>query len=365
MSSLLEKKISGLLGMPSALSFSRGSAGLYALLKAISLRLGPGEVIVPTLCCETVALAAVYAGHTVRFADVSVSTFCATPETVAPLMSGNTRAVILVHLYGIDANAASFGALRQQYPDAVFVEDIAHALGGHDRDGRLVGSALDHTLISFADSKIIPGDGGILLSVSSAIAPEELAATIDVQAERDPRPRLALSMRNLVHGVADLWREEEGVRPALVFPEMLERYRALVVSPGGIADEQAVSDELDHLQSNQQERYGNYKRYRAGITGSSAMVPHLHEGSTCWRCPVVFKTPAQAAVVTNALRAECNPASNHYFPLNVLFGAAPCPQGEYVALRMVNLWTERGMHDTISRSIDTINDITGRNLKDI
>lgn len=357
MSSLLEKKISGLLGMPSALSFSRGSAGLYALLKAIALRSGPGEVIVPTLCCETVALAAIYAGHTVRFADVSAATFCATPETVAPLMSGSTRAVILVHLYGIDAHAASFGALCQQYPDAIFVEDIAHALGGHDLDGKFLGAALDHTLMSFADSKIIPGDGGILLSASSAIAPEELTATIDVHTERDPRSRLALSMRNLVHGVADLWREEEGVRSAPVFPEILEKYRALVVSPGGIADEQAVSDGLDHLQSNQQARYGNYTRYREGIAGASATVPHLHEGSTCWRCPVVFNTPEQATAVTDALRAERIPASNHYFPLSVLFSAAPCPQGEYAALRMVNLWTEGGMpSDIISRCIDIIND---------
>jgi dTDP-4-amino-4,6-dideoxygalactose transaminase len=353
----LEQKIAGLLGMRSALSFSRGSAGLYALLKAIAQRSGPGEVIVPTLCCETVALAALYAGHTVRFADVSTETMCATPETVAPLISSKTRAVIVVHLYGIDANAGSFNGLRQQYPDAAFVEDVAHALGGHDTDGKLLGGSLDYTLVSFADSKIIPGDGGMLLFGSGPIPPEDVSAMIPVHAQRDPKPRLALSMRNLVHAVADMWREDGGLRPAAIFLEVLARYEPLVVSPGGMADEQAVNDGLDHLQSNQQARYGNYKRYRAGITGSRAMVPHLHEGSTCWRCPVVFDTPELATAVTDALRAERIPASNHYFPLSVLFGAAPCPQGEYAALRMVNLWTEGGMpSDIISRSVDVIND---------
>lgn len=156
----LANNTANLLGLRAGLSFSRGSAGLYALLSAIAKRSGAGEVIIPTLCCETVALAAIYAGHTVRFADISTETFCATPQTVEALINSRTRAVIIIHLYGINAHASGFHALRTRYPDVAFVEDIAHAFGGHDENGKLLGGSLDYTLLSFADSKIIPGDGG-------------------------------------------------------------------------------------------------------------------------------------------------------------------------------------------------------------
>src|ERR1700679_485643 len=58
----LNTKVADALGMDGALSFARGSASLYALFAALAKRYGPGEVIIPALCCEAVALAALYAG---------------------------------------------------------------------------------------------------------------------------------------------------------------------------------------------------------------------------------------------------------------------------------------------------------------
>ena len=195
----IEKEVAALLGMQSALAFSRGSAGLYALLAAIAKRYGPGDVIVPTLCRESVALAVLYAGHSVSFADVSAESLCVTPDTVGPLMSIRTRVVLLVHLYGVDAGTASFASLRKAYPNAVFVEDIAHSLGGYELTGKLLGGALDYTLVSFANSKIIPGDGGMLLfGEKSLLRHNEILAAKPVGVLRTPRPRLELSMRNMV-----------------------------------------------------------------------------------------------------------------------------------------------------------------------
>ena len=160
------------LGMSRGLSFSRGSAGLYALLQTLSIQKGVGEVILPSLCCESVALAVIYAGHQLRFAEVSPHSLCLTPETVAPLITERTRAVIIVHLYGVDANCSSFDSLRSNNSGVVFIEDIAHAFGGRNRNGRLLGGSMDYTLLSFADSKIVAGDGGmILFSENSNIDP--------------------------------------------------------------------------------------------------------------------------------------------------------------------------------------------------
>lgn len=358
MSEFLKEKVTKLLGLRAALAFSRGSAGLYALLVAIAKRSGSGEVIVPTLCCETVALAAIYAGHSVRFADISPETLCATPETVAPLITSRTRAVIIVHLYGMDAQADSFSALRLKYPNLAFVEDIAHAFGGYDKNGRLLGGSLDYTLVSFADSKIVPGDGGMLLFGSGLLEPEDLLAEIPLDALRKPKPRAALSMRNLVHAIADLWREEMGKRGPPIFLDMLDKYKSLIVSPGGIADEKAAIAGINKFQTNRETRYNNYLFYRTGIASKSVMIPYFHDGSTCWRCPLVFESASKATIATEALRAVGIPVSNHYFPLSVLFDTQTCPHGEDIALRIVNLWTdERMLADTIKKSVNIINRI--------
>lgn len=335
-----------LLGMRSGFAFSRGSAGLYTLLAALARRDGPGEVIVPTLCCETVALAALYAGHAVRFADVSPETLCLTPATVAPHMSARTRAVLVVHLYGMDAQTAAFAALRSAYPHAAFVEDIAHALGGHDADGRLLGGALDYTLMSFADGKMVAGDGGMLLLGARAMPDALLMREAPQGQARQASPRLALSMRNLVHSIADLWREESGRRSPPIFTQVQDRFRSLVVLPGCMADEPAAIAGCERIAASTDRRLRHYAAYRSHLRTPTVVVPAFHAGSTCWRCPVLFDTPGRASAATAALRAAGLPASNHYFPLHLLFGHAACPVAEELALRVVNLWVGDSISDS-------------------
>lgn len=350
------EEVSEQFGMCAATTFSRGSAGLFALLSALKVTQGAGEVIVPALCCETVAMAASYAGHEVHFADVASRSPCITSETLAPLMSDRTRAVVVVHLYGVEAETAAFAELRQRYPAAVFVEDVAHALGGRTRSGVLLGGGLDVTLMSFADDKIIPGEGGALLF--SAAHAGLRAAALDAigPGERVERPRLALSQRNLVHAVADSWREGSLHPVPPVFTQMLSAYRSLVAAPGGIRDEPLTLKGLASLVENRSARYRNYIAYAERIDTSKASVMQLHEGSTCWRCSVGFPDANAADAATRALRKAGLSASNHYFPLNVLFGGASCPAAEDYSCRVVNLWVDGSITASkTAKTIDIIN----------
>lgn len=352
----LTARLASVLGQPAGRAYARGSTGLYALLRALAERDGPGEVVIPTLCCETVAIAAVLAGHTVVWADVSPLSLCCTPATVEPLMSAHTRAVLVVHLYGIDAQVERFAPLRARFPQAVFVEDIAHALGGLTRDGLPLGRGLDCTLASFAASKIVPGDGGALLWNTPSLQVLEQAGPVDTRADRVDNDRLALSLRNLVHALADLWRENAGRPAPTLFASLVPGYQRLIVAPGSVADATAALDGLDRLDSIRQRRHARYRHYADGITSAAVTVPDLHAGSTCWRCPLVFESARLADTVTARLRAQGIPASNHYFPLSVLFGAEPCPEGESVARRIVNLWVDDSLtHEQAQQTIALIN----------
>ena len=350
----LERRVARALGMECGLEFGRGSAALHALFAGLARRHGPGEVVVPAICCETVALAAFYAGHDVRIVDVSPESLCLTPSTVEAVLSHRTRAVLVVHIFGVDANTSSFAALRAQRPDVVFIEDIAHAVGGHTEDGGLLGHGLDFTLLSFARDKILPGKGGMLLTSDGATLVDVASAT----PANGPSVRhdgLALSLRNVVHSLADRWRLDQGADTAPAFGEVVAGYRDLIAYGGTVADAKAIEDALPNLEATRLRRLARHRRYQSGISVDRARFVPLNDGSMCWRSTVLFDSPSLARRATAALRAGGVHASNHFFPLSKLFGGC-CPVAEHVASRVLNLWVSDDSGDEmVGRGIDIIN----------
>lgn len=346
---------STLLKKDSGVTFSRASTGLFALLKALADKYGQGEVILPSLCCESVALAALYSGHKPRFADVSLETFAISLETVEALISKDTRAIIVVHLFGVDAKVEQFASLRRKYPDVAFVEDIAHAIGGKDGNGIFQGSHLDYTLLSFAQNKILPGDGGIiLLPDESVVSAEELEQAIPNGLKAAPPSELFLSLRNLVHAVADGWRINPEYEVSSVFLPAYKYYRDVIIYSGSIVDEGLLSLAIHDLENSRLKRQQRYQFYRRAI--KVAHVIPINDQGICWRCPVLFGEPASAVSATVRLRKAGLNASNHYFPLHLLFGEGECPVSEYISSRIVNLWVDDSISDGDMRdSVDIIN----------
>ncbi|MBC7804189.1 MAG: DegT/DnrJ/EryC1/StrS family aminotransferase [Candidatus Parcubacteria bacterium] len=345
--------------MPAGSSFARGAAALYALLRAIAQRDGAGEVIIPSICCEAVALAARFAGHKVRFADVSQESLCLTPDSVARAMSSDTRAVLVVHAFGADAGAAGFRRLRNDHPETVFIENVAQAIGGLNRSGQLLGAELDCALLSLADGKIVSGDGGILLYAASnrCPTPEAVEAAIPPSAPRLPQPALALKLRNFVHAFGDRWRAQPDVRPAPPFADVPVEFESLIVCAGGVANEAIAIAGLKGLPGIRARRHSRYRKYRERISNPQArMAGLLHEGGTCWRASVLFEEPEIARKVTSALRSKDIHASNHYLPLHLLFGGEPLPDSEFVGSRIVNVWVDETAPECmIDGAIDIIN----------
>ena len=355
MDQLISQRLAQFVGMHEGVSFARGSAGLYGLLSALARKDGAGEVIIPSLCCESVALAAVYAGHEVRFGDISKETLGISKDTIAPLMSSRTRAVIAVHLFGIDAEVEQFAELRRKYPSVVFVEDIAHAIGARNRMGTPLGCQLDCALLSFAADKILPGNGGmLLLAENSPVSRDDIVARIPVDAALLPQPHLSLSLRNLVHGIADSWRADSTIDGDSMFLPALQDYRDVIVCGGGIADVDLLESAVDGMEAARLARLHRHEQYRDKI--DSALVFPIAGNGNCWRSPVLFDERRRAQAATRQLRVTGINASNHYFPLHLLFRVDHCPAAEDVATRIVNLWVDDSVSENlIDRTADIIN----------
>ncbi|MDA0729130.1 MAG: DegT/DnrJ/EryC1/StrS family aminotransferase [Bacteroidetes bacterium] len=150
--------------------------GTDALLLALrAMGIGPGdEVIVPDFTFIATAEVVALTGATPVFADIDPRTFQLDVTSAQRAMSDQTRAVIVVHLFGQCADMDALGAWAQTHGLHV-VEDNAQSLGASWFGTRVQGRAGllgDAGTTSFFPSKNLGalGDGGAVLTRNASLA---------------------------------------------------------------------------------------------------------------------------------------------------------------------------------------------------
>ncbi|HEX6351462.1 DegT/DnrJ/EryC1/StrS aminotransferase family protein [Actinophytocola sp.] len=156
-----EHEFAAFVGTRYAVAVSNGTAALEIALS--SLDIGPDdEVIVPAATFIATAGAVVRCGATPVIADVDIRSQCLTAESVEPLLSPRTRAIVVVHLAGHPAELAELLRLAEEH-DLRLVEDCAQAHGARYFD-ESVGGFGDIAAWSFCQDKILTtgGEGGAI-----------------------------------------------------------------------------------------------------------------------------------------------------------------------------------------------------------
>jgi dTDP-4-amino-4,6-dideoxygalactose transaminase len=152
---------------------ANGAAALQLVMAALGI--GPGdEVIVPAFTAVPTASAVCATGATPVFADVDRATAAIDPVAVAAAVTGHTKAVVVVHLYGRPAEVEPLLSLG-----VPVIEDAAQA------HGALTGVSGTAAIYSFYPTKNVGGigDGGAVVT---------------------PDPELAAAIRRLrVHGMTE------------------------------------------------------------------------------------------------------------------------------------------------------------------
>lgn len=158
----LEHGIGTYLSVDHALACANGTVALHLALMALGI--GPGdEVVVPSLTYIATANAVTYCGATPVFADCDPETWNITRETIEPLLTERTRAVIVVHLYGNPVEMDPILALARDR--GIFVVEDAAEAHGATYQGRRVGGLGDIGTLSFYGNKLMTtGEGGMVLT---------------------------------------------------------------------------------------------------------------------------------------------------------------------------------------------------------
>jgi dTDP-4-amino-4,6-dideoxygalactose transaminase len=150
-----------------AVVVSSGTAALH--LSVLALGIGPGdEVIVPAYTFPATANVVALAGATPVLVDVDPETMNLTAESVAEALTEQTKAVLVVDLFG---RPAPWESLEAVVPEGVeLLEDAAGALGGRS-NGRACGGLGRLGCLSFHPRKIVTtGEGGAVTTGDGEIA---------------------------------------------------------------------------------------------------------------------------------------------------------------------------------------------------
>jgi perosamine synthetase len=143
-----------------ALATTSCTAALHMVSTALGL--GPGdEVIVPAFTWITSANCAEYVGARAVFADVEFATFNLDPQALEAALTPNTRAIVVVHLFGLAARMNEIMEIARRH-NLYVIEDAACAVGT-TYAGKPVGSRGDLGCFSFHPRKVITtGEGGMV-----------------------------------------------------------------------------------------------------------------------------------------------------------------------------------------------------------
>jgi dTDP-4-amino-4,6-dideoxygalactose transaminase len=163
-----EWALAAYLDMPHAVVVNSGTSALQLALRALDIKEND-EVILPSFSFMAVTNAILTEKAIPVFVDIDPSTLNLDPSRLEAALSGKTRAVVLVHSFGIPAPVAEIVAFARQHSLAV-IEDACEALGA-EIDGRKVGTFGDIATLAFYPNKVITtGEGGALITHSAVLA---------------------------------------------------------------------------------------------------------------------------------------------------------------------------------------------------
>jgi perosamine synthetase len=152
--------------IPHAVAVSSGTAGLHLALLALGIGEGD-EVIVPSFTFIAVANTILQVRATPVFADIEPVTLNLDPSSVERAVTSRTRAILVVHTFGVPADMDALGAIARRH-NLLIVEDACEAIGAQFGDrpsSALVGSFGHLAVLGFYPNKqITTGEGGAVLA---------------------------------------------------------------------------------------------------------------------------------------------------------------------------------------------------------
>jgi dTDP-4-amino-4,6-dideoxygalactose transaminase len=165
----LEEEIAKLSGVAHGVGLASGTDALILSLRACGVQPGD-EVLLPPFTFVATGSAVSALGAKPVFADIRPDTYNTDASELERRVTARTRAIVVVHLYGLAADMDPIMAFAKTHNLPV-IEDNAQAIGASYK-GRPTGSIGEVSCISFYPTKNLGayGDAGMVVTNSPQIA---------------------------------------------------------------------------------------------------------------------------------------------------------------------------------------------------
>jgi len=164
-----EQEFSNYIGVDYGIGVGNGTDALLVALKACGVG-SEDEVITVSHTAVATTTSIIMSGAKPVLVDIEPNFFSIDLSKLEAAITENTKAIILVHLYGCPADIEGIKKIAKR--NSIFlIEDCAQAHGA-DYQGRRVGSFGDLSCFSFYPTKNLGaiGDGGIVLTQDDVLA---------------------------------------------------------------------------------------------------------------------------------------------------------------------------------------------------
>jgi len=163
-----EEKLADYVGRKYGIAVCNGTAALELAIAALELQPGD-EVILPTFTIISCAAAIVRRGCVPVLVDSDPATWNMNISEIESKITKNTKAIMVVHIYGLPVDMNPVLELSKKYGLKV-IEDAAE-MHGQTYNGKRCGSFGDISIFSFYPNKLITtGEGGMVLTDDQYIA---------------------------------------------------------------------------------------------------------------------------------------------------------------------------------------------------
>lgn len=162
-----EKEFAKFCGVDFAIATSSGSTALYTSLLASEIGSGD-EVITTPFSFIATANSIISARAKPVFVDIDPRTFNINPKLIEKAITKRTKALLVVHLFGLPADMNQILKIAKRFKLQV-IEDSAQAIGA-DINGKKVGSFGVGCFSFYATKNLTTGEGGMITTSNKSVA---------------------------------------------------------------------------------------------------------------------------------------------------------------------------------------------------
>lgn len=165
---MFEQKMSAVADREYGVAVSNGTAALEVAVQALGIKEND-EVIMPTFAIISCAMAIMKVGAIPVLVDSDMFTWNMRADEIEVKITSRTKAIMIVHLYGLPVEIDKILALAKKYNLKV-IEDAAE-MHGQTYNGKPCGSFGDISIYSFYSNKhITTGEGGMVVTNDADLA---------------------------------------------------------------------------------------------------------------------------------------------------------------------------------------------------